>query len=351
MNYFFKIAFKCVELFLRALTSFRYLAQTDRTKLLLEHQSSQQKSAFSAWTKRQALHTESTRKKECRILIVIPFRDRSDLTGKCIDSLLLQNIQGLKIRIALIDNGSSEQNTQLWLASLEKKFASTLFEYKIARSDVPFNFSYLNNLGVNLNADWNPDFLYFLNNDVELLDSKSLQTLVHFAEDNPEAGAIGCTLLYQNRSIQHLFLAPGVKLAGAHLMRGQAFNPAHAWYQAPRPVAAVTGASLLVRTLDFLSVQKFDENLATSCQDLDLCLKLQKLGKTNWTLSSVTMIHYENATRTKAICIPEYLYLYQKWGNFLTRNPYFSSKISRWSEKPTLAFGEGDYPWRKMLKI
>lgn len=62
--------------------------------------------------------------------------------------------------------------------------------------------------------------------------------------------------------------------------------------------AGSTGAFLMVRRKDFISVGGFDEDYKTSFQDVQLNMDIAiKLGKKNVTLNSIRAFHKEKGTR------------------------------------------------------
>jgi len=294
-----------------------------------------------------------------KVAVIIPFRDSWPMTANCIESVLKQELSTIELTLCLVDNGSKQPSTQKGIDQLKLAFESgarisSKKHLRVLRDERPFNFSQLNNSAVEFLTSTpsglpRPDYLLFLNNDTLWENTDSLSKLVHFASLSPRFGAIGCTLLYANSKVQHLFLAPGVKLAGAHPAKGSKVEPTHAWYSDPRPVAAVTGALLLVSTEHFEAVKGFDTALATSCQDLDLCLKLQALGLENWVLPNVFVKHFETSTRLKQNQASEITYVATKWGSKLAMNSYFSHNLSRWSERPAKCWKEGEYPWAAVI--
>jgi GT2 family glycosyltransferase len=309
---------------------------------------------------KRALQTAADRKP--RVAVIIPFRDAWTMTLNCVESLLNQNLKEIQLTLCLVDNGSCKNETAKGVdefrRNLQRRFPQEVPgspQLHVLRDNRPFNFSELNNAAVQFLTDPQnsaaPEFLLFLNNDTLWESPNSLERLVFFATLSPSNGAVGCTLLYRNSRVQHLFLAPGVKLAGAHPGKGICLNMKHEWYADPRPVAAVTGALLLVSTSNFLQAKGFDSALATSCQDLDLCLKLQDLGLENWVVSDVFVRHFETSTRLKKNQASEITYVSSKWGARLAMNQFYSAKISRWSERPALSWAERAYPWSAVLRL
>jgi GT2 family glycosyltransferase len=283
--------------------------------------------------------------------ILIPFRNRWDLTQLCLEALAKQDVCQINCSVHLIDNGSNHSTKSDLRKWLSHQLSSQL-TYSLHEVDEPFNFSKLCNLSLKISPD-GMDLLLFLNNDVELRNPESLQQAVSFACQTPDCGAVGITLLYPDQRIQHIFAAPGVKIVAAHPFKGRNRSLLKAWSAFARQVPAVTGAFLLVSLEHFKKAGGFDENLPTVGQDIDLCLNLQKMGLRNWALPYIEAIHWESASRQHArIDFGEVRYIYEKWQNFLTRNPEYPIDISRFSEQPAkIFFREGKYPYEKLYSL
>ena len=282
------------------------------------------------------------------LLIVIPFRDKWDYTYRCLTGLNQHDFNGMNVTVVLADNGSIEDKTRQGIEELKSR---TDLKYQISyvRYDIPFNFSTLNNSAVNDHSDVQADYLLLLNNDIEFLEPDSLARMVSFISNNPECGALGCTLLYPDRKIQHLFISVGVKIVGAHPFKGKVYDPDEEWYGKPRVVGAATGAALLTSVQDYKNVDGLDENLGSASQDVDYCLKLQDMGKYVAVLPQVNLIHHETVSRAPKHDWQEISYMYEKWGNKLTENDYFSTRFTRWSEQLALSLGENNFPWQKLV--
>ncbi len=266
-----------------------------------------------------------------RVLVVIPFRDKWEMTKTCLDGFLRQDLQGLPVLVALVDNGSVEEQTKEGLSSVSDQLKELNIEVKHLRYDTPFNFSYLNNQAVKDCSNFKHSIVALLNNDIEFIDNGSFLKLVNACR-LPRAGAVSCTLLYPNGIIQHLFVFLGSKIVGSHPYKGNRPDLLSRWYQHPRAVGAVTGAVMFIRSEVFHRAGGFDESLPTSYQDVDLCLKLQKMGLVNWVIPSVMLIHHETQTRPRAPSWAEAQYVEKKWGAFLLKNPFVSPHWSRKSE-------------------
>lgn len=323
-------------------TIIRYPNTYKYPSFLLKYETRAQKDAYKLLSAHSIEEYRKERKN--RLLVVVPFKDKWDLTETCLESLLSQDLTGIEMMVALVDNGSIHQDTHKGIAKFKKEEREHLL-IRHLRYDIPFNFSKLNNMAFQHCKDFGADSVLFLNNDIELIQKDSIKKIYTFLHETKDCGGVGCSLLYPDGKIQHLFVSVGFKIVGAHPFKGMKFNSHDLWFQSPRPVGAATGAFLMVKLEDFQKVGGFDEDLANCYQDVDLALKLQREGKTNWVLPSITAVHYETQTRNPVHSWDEVDIMYKRWGMFLVDNPYISRSLSRWSEQPLLSMKEGDYPW------
>jgi GT2 family glycosyltransferase len=296
-------------------------------------------------TKERPVSTPEVPKKTMKILIIIPYRDQSEYTEKCLGSLERQEFENLMVRVLLVDNLSVLQKTFEFKKRLSQNTQRKNFEVEFLDYNKPFNFSAINNVAIESQSAWEPDCCLFLNNDIELISPTLLAETASFLFSSTSIGAVGCTLLYPDQTIQHLFLCPGIKVVGAHLCRTLDFDSKHEWYSCPREVPAITGALLLIKTDVFKGAQGFDETLAFSCQDLDLCLKISENGGSIWVLPWLSAYHYEGKSRGKKFNFQELDYMDKKWGNKLTSHALVPKSLSKWSEIPIYSFFDIPYPW------
>ncbi|MBB3012269.1 MULTISPECIES: glycosyltransferase [Cupriavidus] len=211
--------------------------------------------------------------------VLIPFKDKAEMTLQCVDSLY--RFGPACREILLISNNSSAAE----LNAVEKGLA----KYDNARVliyDQPFNYQKLNNWAV---AQSQGSDLLFLNNDTELVERSRglLESMVERAHA-PAVGAVGCVLLYGDaKTIQHggVFLVSG-GLAD-HLFVGRRLADVLDDCKAGRVepdirgdvrLSAVTGAVTVVQRSKFEEIGGFDEGFIICGGDVDMCIRLEKLG-------------------------------------------------------------------------
>jgi hypothetical protein len=196
--------------------------------------------------------------------------------------------RNIKIELLLGDTGSSLPEA---LVLLDNAPAGV----SVSRNLI-YQFSRCNNQLFNL-AKFSK--VLFLNNDVlfgeaidEILDAYEI------VETQNEIGVLGAVLYFPDDSAQHV----GVDFLRDGKMYGHPYHPgSHLPVNIAKGtlanVPAVTGAFMMMRSDIFESVGGFDERYSKECQDIDLCLRVNRLGKTIKLAHAGHIIHIENGTR------------------------------------------------------
>ena len=283
------------------------------------------------------------------ILVIVPFRDKWDLTKVCLDSMINQNLEGINLDVVLANNQSKEAST---LEGIDTIIANSngSIRFHHFKVDTPFNFSKINNMAVSQYLEIEKhDKILLLNNDIELVNSQTLRMLSNGIDSMESLSAVGCTLVYRDETIQHLFLNPGCKIVGSHPGKGRRISDVRDWIDRNHLVPGVTGALLLTNAQDFIDVGGLDECLATCYQDLDYCLKLSKIGKDIGVVSSVQAIHDETQSRSPTVDWQEVAYINNKWGIELSRHLMIPDHFSRFSEPLCETKFKSIYPWQDLV--
>lgn len=160
-----------------------------------------------------------------------------------------------------------------------------------------FNYSAVNNLGVRYASG---EYILLLNNDTEVITVNWMEELLMYAQ-REDVGAVGAKLFYGDRTIQHAGVVIGL---GAHRTAGHSHYKQHRQnlgYMGrlcyAQDVSAVTGACLMVKKSLYLAAGGLDESFAVSLNDVDLCLKLRRMGLLNVFTPFAELFHYESASR------------------------------------------------------
>jgi GT2 family glycosyltransferase len=225
------------------------------------------------------------------ITVIIPIRDRADLTAKVLNGLL--QLTGYKnIEVVVIDNGSVEVETKNLLARLSTQDK----RLRVIRDDGDFNFSRLINLG---SGHAQGQYLLLLNNDIEIQEPHWLNEMLQCFQYS-DVGIVGAKLLYPNRLIQHAGVIVGFGGLAGHWYEGEPSDfPGPMGRLAVRQsVSAVTGACMLVSAECFHALGGMNErDFAIAYNDVDFCLRARQQGyKIIWT-PFAELIHHESETR------------------------------------------------------
>lgn len=270
--------------------------------------------------------------------LIVCTRDRVDLLRQCLSGMLRQDL-GLPWELLIVDNQSSDQETLDYFRELKADP-----RIRILRYDAPFNFSAMNNWAVHNASN---SFLVFLNNDLEVLQSDWLKEMVSLAA-RPGIGAVGCKLLYPNRTVQHVGIVTGIHGIADHVHRG--VSERDSGYigraQVMQNMSAVSAACLAISRKRFLETGGFDEeNLKVAYNDVDLCLKLLDLGYRNLLTPHVLFVHHESASRgpdTSAQELSRFKreaeWMKKRWGVRLAADRYYSPNLTLSSTDYSPAF-------------
>ena len=219
------------------------------------------------------------------VSIVIPTIASRGLIETCVASIR-KLTRYRNFEIVCVDN-IKEPNSpgKPWLA----RAADRVVEYP-----GPFNWSVLSNVGAEAARG---EYLLFLNDDIEVVDSRWLHALMEHAE-RPEVGVVGPRLLYPDGRVQHggMYL---VDRDARHAFRFAEHDDPGPFglAAAERNVAAVTGACMLMRRAVFDAVGRFAEGHAVTNNDVDLCLRMWRAGKRVVYTPHTRLIHHEMASR------------------------------------------------------
>lgn len=222
------------------------------------------------------------------VSIIIPSKDNPEIL-KQVTSSINNLTTGVTYEIIVIDNGSNDEN--------KIKIKCILEDAKATYIDAPqeFNFSRICNQGV---AAAKGQYLLFLNDDIEVRDSKWLSKMMAYAI-KPHVGAVGAKLYYpESKVIQHCGIT-NLRLGPVHKLQYK--EDTHVYYDhmndVDRDVLGVTGACLLIRRDVFDEVGGFDEDLRVAFNDVDLCYKLYEAGYSNVVVNTTHLWHHESLSR------------------------------------------------------
>ena len=220
---------------------------------------------------------------------IICTRDKGHLTRQLVRQLLALPRAELA-EVVILANGTAAPHARHTLDDLGGDA-----RVRVIRADEPFNFSRLCNLGVAETRGGGP--LLFLNDDIAPVSEDWLGRLRARLE-TPGTGAVGPLLVYPDERVQHAGVYLRLPFGVGHILRGASLpqDDPLGLAVAARECASLTGAVLMVDRAAFHAVGGFDEALALSFQDADLCLKLAQAGLRNVLEPDAVLIHMESVS-------------------------------------------------------
>ena len=243
---------------------------------------------------------------QARTSIIIPSAGfaqpgaETTMLDRCLETLLLLDPPPLEVIVVVGDEFQGEFPRPMDCFPLRV----------LNRGPGDFDFSKAVNSGLLASQG---ELALMLNDDIEAITSDWLGRMAAHLED-PTIGAVGATLLYPDRTIQHI----GVVIEDAHPIhsfRGcQLSDTASHGADVARDVISVTGACLLARRRDLLAVGAMSPVFPASYGDIDLCLRLLRTGLRVVVEPAATLIHHESASREPVIEPWEWERFIYRWG-------------------------------------
>ncbi|MDE1828873.1 MAG: glycosyltransferase [Thaumarchaeota archaeon] len=219
------------------------------------------------------------------VSIIILNKDNAKMLKQCIDSIETKSSYR-NYEIIIVDHDSQDPDTIKYLKTIK---------HKILKYKGEFNFSKMNNIGVKESSGKQ---LIILNNDTQVIAPDWIESLLEHSQKS-EVGIVGAKLLYPDQSVQHAGIIIGFNdyATNYELPRGDVgyFGIANVI----RNVSAVTAACFMMKREIFDAVGGFDEEMAQSWQDVDICLKVLELKKLIIYTPYALLFHLTGATRGK----------------------------------------------------
>ncbi len=218
------------------------------------------------------------------VSIVMPVRDRLDLTRQCV-AAIEQHTRPGSYELVVVDNGSTD-GTLAWLDETERSG-----RLRSVRNVENVGFGAACDLGA---AASDGAHVLLLNNDMLPLPGW-LEALVE-AVAAPEVGIAGSRLLYPDGTVQHAGISFDSQSLPYHLARGRAKD--HPVVLTSRDVAAVTGACMLLRREVHERLGGFDDAFFFCVEDVDLCVRAWDAGLRVVYRADSTVVHLESGSVT-----------------------------------------------------
>lgn len=238
-------------------------------------------------------HTTQTRSVPKVSVLIVSYNTR-DMTIACIESV--KHHTTLPNEIIVVDNNSPDGSAM----AIRKSHP----DMKLIASDDNLGFARANN---HASQHAQGEFLLLLNPDTLLIDD-AIDSIVSFAERNPDAGIWGGRTLYADRSLNPTSCWRSMSLRSIVFQmlgltsifpRSEFLNRESygRWQRdTPRHVDIVTGCFLLIRRDFWERLGGFDPRYFMYAEEADLCIRASKRGAAPMITPEATIVHYESAS-------------------------------------------------------
>jgi len=218
--------------------------------------------------------------------IIIITWNTAKITQKCVQTInkFLDNPE-----IIIVDNGSKDNTTKL--LSREKNV-------KIIKNNSNLGFSKANNIGLKYISN---EYVLFMNSDIELIDD-SINDLINYFKDKNNIGIIGPKFLNPDLTVQASVFPKQSALNAFKeffLNKKNSYSKYTPKTDNPIKVWAVSGGCILTRKSFFKSIGGWNEKYFFYFEDLDLCRKINKIGKDVIYFPRCQIIHRHGASGVK----------------------------------------------------
>lgn len=236
--------------------------------------------------------TEGDPRPEVRLSIVIVNWNTRDLLQQCLASVLRETEQ-IKCEVFLVDNASKDGSAQM--------VTEVFPEVELTVNEENLGFAKAANQALRITQG---RFVMLLNPDTQIMHG-SLQRMIDFLEDCPEASIIGCQILNPDGTIQpsfgrfpdlrsqFLYQSYLFKLIPAGLPVG---STPHRWqtkeYTTTHEVDWATGACLMFRHELLSKVGLLDESIFMYAEDADWCFRAAREGYKAYYAPEGQIVHH-----------------------------------------------------------
>jgi GT2 family glycosyltransferase len=220
------------------------------------------------------------------LFIIIINWNTKDLLIQCLTSIP-QMIQGFKIEILVVDNGSQDGSG----SEVKKRFPFV----RLIENDKNLGFARAVNQGLQKASG---RYVLLLNPDTQVKNG-AIERLMSFMDAHPKAGISGAQLLNSNGSKQNSianFPSLATELLNKNLLRWlspERFPGKERNYSEPIEVDSVIGACMMVRREVLDQVGFLDEDYFLFLEETDWCYRMKKAGWKIYHNPQVEVYHFQ----------------------------------------------------------
>jgi len=253
-------------------------------------------------------------------VVILCWNDRQ-VIADCLHSIFATT-RATEFEVIVSDNGSTDGSIQF----IRENYP----QVQVIENGQNLRFAKANNLGIRASRG---EYILILNPDTIIHDG-TLDRMVSFGDQHPEAGAFGCRVLNSDGSYQvsaRPFASFRAEWITALYLRG--LGRLNKWFASDsyagwngttqRQVDWITGCFMLIRRDVLRDVGGFDEQFFYYYEDMDLCRQIWKLGRPIVYTPEASITHLKGQSTSQRLPavgfaldsqITRYLYYYKYHG-------------------------------------
>jgi O-antigen biosynthesis protein len=250
-----------------------------------------------------------------KVSILISVRDQLKFTQKCLSCLEATLDESLSFEVLIANDGSIDE-TREFLNKLSKP-------YRV--------FHRSHSCGFGKNHNWladnaNGEYLLFLNNDA-FVSGNWFKPMLSVFKNQSNVGFVGnVQRLAGTRRFDHMGVVFSPLGNPRHYGQGFLHRP---FKGEVRSWSAVTAACCLIKSSLFRKYGGFDESFVNGCEDVDLCLRLNREGFSHFVVHDSVIDHIKGATTGRKDRNDEnFQLLMKKWGSSIRENESIRDSFS-----------------------
>ncbi len=268
---------------------------------------------------------QSTRKKmkHFDVSIIIINYNSTNFTINCVNSIIEKVDKKNNYNIIVVDN-KSEEIEYIALDEFCSKLNKDTHNIKLICSNINVGFSAGNMIGV---QNTNAKYLFFLNNDTELINDV-VSILINFMNQNNNVALCTANMYNSDMSYHSSFgFIPtfGLKILGENLMfklNPTSYPSRRIEYTDSLKVELITGAAMFFNYDKFAEIGGFDTNYFLYCEEEDIAQKLKKNNYKAYLVPEAKFIHHTGKSTKRNILIDKenfisLMYYFRKYNNYL----------------------------------
>lgn len=282
-----------------------------------------------------------------KLSVIILSYNTKELTKKCLISLFdsLKKIKTFESEVIVVDNGSTDSSRRMLKEIQKGKFNSqnNNLKFKIILNKKNLGYSKSNNQALKVAQG---DYILFLNSDV-IVDNVNFTHLIDYLDKKSEIGALTVKIKLPTGEIDpashrgfptvwnsFCYFLKLEKIFGRLPLIGRIFGGYHLTHlnlSTVHEVDSISGAFYLTRKEILEKLKGFDEDFFMYGEDIDLSLRIKKLGYKiiYYPLFEVTHLKYASGFKKNNKKVKKYFYEAMKIFYKKHYQRYYPSIVSR----------------------